>query len=158
MNDDIPDHVLDSALSTLPFVAVPETFNTRETLVIQHIFAKGCMNIAGHASLKTDADPWDGGSRRYSKQYREILDIYKNAFQEVFRHLHDRPGAPILFNCTAGKDHTSVLATLILSLTGVPDEDIAFDYSLTRVGIEPQKEFLKGVIKRWKPTWTTPDN
>lgn len=54
----------------------------------------------------------------------------------------------------AGKDRTGVLAALILSLAGVPEETIAEDYALTRIGIETQKDFLSGMIKKWQPTWT----
>lgn len=38
---------------------------------------------------------------------------------------------PIAFYCTAGKDRTGMIAALILSCLGVPDEDIVQDYSLS---------------------------
>lgn len=112
-------------------------------------------DINDFADLESEGpDSWNGGARGFSTQYLEILRIYKSAFQKVFQHLRDRPDQAILFNCTAGKDRTGTLAALILSLAGVPDDQIAFDYALTRVGIEPQKEFLTAFIKKWKPEWT----
>ncbi|KEF52690.1 uncharacterized protein A1O9_11107 [Exophiala aquamarina CBS 119918] len=112
-------------------------------------------DIKHFADLESEGpDSWEGGARGFSKDYLEILQIYKSAFQKVFQHLLDRPGQAILFNCTAGKDRTGTLAALILSLAGVPDNQIAFDYALTRVGIEPQKAFLTSFIKKWKPEWT----
>jgi protein-tyrosine phosphatase len=38
---------------------------------------------------------------------------------------------PVVFHCVAGKDRTGVVAALVLSLLGVPDEVIADDYALT---------------------------
>ncbi|KAF4624021.1 hypothetical protein G7Y89_g14151 [Cudoniella acicularis] len=43
---------------------------------------------------------------------------------------------------TAGKDRTGLIAAMILALTGASKEEIARDYALTRVGIEPSREFL----------------
>jgi hypothetical protein len=40
--------------------------------------------------------------------------------------------AGVMFNCTAGKDRTGVVSALILLLCGVSDEDIIFDYMLTK--------------------------
>jgi protein tyrosine/serine phosphatase len=42
----------------------------------------------------------------------------------------------------AGKDRTGILSALILALTNAPKEEIAKDYALTRIGIEPYREFL----------------
>jgi protein tyrosine/serine phosphatase len=42
----------------------------------------------------------------------------------------------------AGKDRTGVASALLLSLAGVPDQLIAWEYALTRISIETQKEYL----------------
>jgi protein tyrosine/serine phosphatase len=96
---------------------------------------------------------WNGGAHGFSKSYLEILAIYQTAFREVFSHLIENPGSPILFNCTAGKDRTGTLAALIQAVAGVPDNEIANDYALSRIGMEPQKEFLSGLVKLWLPDW-----
>jgi hypothetical protein len=31
---------------------------------------------------------------------------------------------------------------------------IAEDYALTRIGIEPQKDTLTAILKKWRPDWT----
>lgn len=41
----------------------------------------------------------------------------------------DRPG--VLFHCTAGKDRTGLAAAVLLSVAGVPREEIVADYTLT---------------------------
>lgn len=43
----------------------------------------------------------------------------------------DSKRLPLAFYCTAGKDRTGMIAAIILSLVGVPDENIVEDYSLS---------------------------
>jgi len=40
---------------------------------------------------------------------------------------------PVLFHCFTGKDRTGILAALVLELCGVPELDIAADYSVSQV-------------------------
>ena len=47
-----------------------------------------------------------------------------------------RPGG-VLIHCYAGKDRTGMSVALLLSLAGVSDEDIADDYALTMLNLEP---------------------
>jgi hypothetical protein len=47
---------------------------------------------------------------------------------------------------TAGKDRTGVLAALILALMDTPPDIITKDYALTRIGVEPFREKLLGVL------------
>jgi protein tyrosine/serine phosphatase len=49
----------------------------------------------------------------------------------VIGHLADPGGLPAVFHCTAGKDRTGMVAALVLSLVGVPDDAIVHDYTLT---------------------------
>lgn len=50
----------------------------------------------------------------------------------------------VLFHCTAGKDRTGVLSAIILMLKEVSDEDIIFDYVISR---EFNKERLERFLK-----------
>jgi hypothetical protein len=52
----------------------------------------------------------------FGQLYSEILESGGPAFREVFLHLRDRPNDPVMFNCTAGKDRTGILAALILKV------------------------------------------
>mmetsp|Transcript_16878 Transcript_16878/g.25532 ORF Transcript_16878/g.25532 Transcript_16878/m.25532 type:complete len:417 (+) Transcript_16878:151-1401(+) len=38
---------------------------------------------------------------------------------------------PVIFHCTAGKDRTGMITAIVLSLCGVPDEEIVQDYMLS---------------------------
>ncbi|KAF7362496.1 TYR-PHOSPHATASE-2 domain-containing protein [Mycena venus] len=79
--------------------------------------------------------------------YHEILEIGGPAFEQVFRHMLDKPDEPCLIHCTAGKDRTGIFTAILLMLLGVPDEEIIKDYALTAVGLEP---YLPLLIERFK--------
>lgn len=53
-------------------------------------------------------------------------DEYKAFFKEV-----ERADAPLMFNCTAGKDRTGLAAALLLTALGVDKNTIREDYLLT---------------------------
>lgn len=89
------------------------------------------------------------GDFGYVKMYGNVLDIHKDAYTAVFRRLMDSQAeGGILFHCTAGKDRTGVLSALILALAGASREEIAQDYALTRIGVDPFRKKLLGVLLR----------
>jgi protein-tyrosine phosphatase len=47
-----------------------------------------------------------------------------------------------VFHCAAGKDRTGVVAAVLLGVLGVGDDDIADDYSLSRLGMTRFKEWI----------------
>jgi protein-tyrosine phosphatase len=53
-----------------------------------------------------------------------------------------RANGPALFNCTAGKDRTGLLAMLVLGLLGADDEAIVLDYMKTKERILTLMPFL----------------
>lgn len=48
-------------------------------------------------------------------------------------------------HCTAGKDRTGLICAIVLSLCGVDDDTIAWEYGLTEDGLAPLK---KGIMER----------
>ncbi|KAH7389594.1 protein-tyrosine phosphatase-like protein [Phaeosphaeria sp. MPI-PUGE-AT-0046c] len=98
----------------------------------------------------------DGGVEGYREMYMDILEVYKSSFRTCLNWIiHDRKGrGGMLFHCTAGKDRTGVLSALLLSLAGAPRSLIAFDYALTRIGVEPSREVLTQMLKLWNKDWT----
>ncbi|THC96628.1 hypothetical protein EYZ11_003878 [Aspergillus tanneri] len=89
----------------------------------------------------------------FVQMYRHILDISGPQFRKVFEHIRDCPQKAVLFHCTgwltipAGRDRTGVLAALILRLVDASDEEITLDYMLSRVGVEPVRAVLLGILK-----------
>lgn len=49
----------------------------------------------------------------------------------VFKKIAAAPGG-VMVNCSAGKDRTGVVSAILLKLCGVGEEDIVYDYMLTR--------------------------
>ncbi|KAG8219010.1 protein-tyrosine phosphatase-like protein [Butyriboletus roseoflavus] len=85
-----------------------------------------------------------GTTEAFMKLYSQILDHGGRAFGTILRHVRDRPNAPFLFHCTAGKDRTGIVAAILFKLAGVEDHFICQDYSLTRIGREPDREKVLG--------------
>ena len=58
----------------------------------------------------------------------------------------------------AGKDRTGVTAAVVLALAGMPHEYIAREYALTRIGMEPAREFLTSKLTGGKTVdlWAVP--
>lgn len=50
---------------------------------------------------------------------------------------------PVVFHCAAGKDRTGILAALLLSVLGIPDETIMEDYELTNRSLADRLSWAK---------------
>lgn len=69
--------------------------------------------------------------------YIHLLDHSSGQIAVVLRNfLKNREGCH-LFNCTAGKDRTGVIAMLLLGLADVDEETIVADYSTSAENMEP---------------------
>lgn len=64
-------------------------------------------------------------------RYLEMLVEGSPAIAAAVQILSTRSRLPAVFHCSAGKDRTGVLASLVLAVLGVCDEDIAMDYHLS---------------------------
>ncbi|KAI0690921.1 protein-tyrosine phosphatase-like protein [Cerioporus squamosus] len=110
--------------------------------------------------------------------YTGILKEGGSALEKVLLHLRDSPDAPCLVHCTgpslspsqtrnstdrypitAGKDRSGLFAAVILKLLGVADDDIASDYALTTIGLQPAFPLLAARFQKdnvfranWKGT------
>ncbi|KAF2809719.1 uncharacterized protein BDZ99DRAFT_388632 [Mytilinidion resinicola] len=103
--------------------------------------------------IKLDDFMGEDGRKGYLKIYAEIMDIHRPSIRRALEHLRDGKGG-LLFHCFAGKDRTGVLAAVIMGLAGCSDDQIANDYAMTRVGIEPHREALLGMLMQWNKSWT----
>ena len=60
------------------------------------------------------------------------LDMLRSGAASIARIVElAADGTPMLFHCAAGKDRTGVVAAVLLSLLGVPHEQISVDYHAT---------------------------
>ncbi|HEX2384392.1 MAG TPA: tyrosine-protein phosphatase, partial [Acidimicrobiales bacterium] len=69
-------------------------------------------------------------------RYLEMLEEGRESIGRALRILADPASLPLVFHCAAGKDRTGVVAAIVLDLLGVRDDDIADDYSLSRLGMD----------------------
>jgi protein-tyrosine phosphatase len=65
------------------------------------------------------------------RHYVNSLAERTETLAAVIEHLASPDNVPAVFHCTAGKDRTGMVAALVLSLVGVPDDVIVHDYTLT---------------------------
>lgn len=62
----------------------------------------------------------------------------------MFSKLLQNADGGLLYHCTAGKDRTGVVSAILLTLVGVSEEDIVFDYAISR---ELNKGRLEAFLK-----------
>jgi protein-tyrosine phosphatase len=73
----------------------------------------------------------NGGPFELAIRYREAIDRCRPAIVTALLAVADAEDGVVLFNCTAGKDRTGIIAAILLGLAGVSTDDIAADYALT---------------------------
>jgi protein-tyrosine phosphatase len=66
-----------------------------------------------------------------AESYLWNLDRFSGQIAAAIAAVANAPEGAVLFHCAAGKDRTGWIAALLLSLAGVPDQEIADDYALT---------------------------
>jgi protein-tyrosine phosphatase len=69
-------------------------------------------------------------------RYLEMLEEGGDSIGRALHILAEPASLPLVFHCAAGKDRTGVVAAIVLDLLGVRDDDIADDYSLSRLGMD----------------------
>ncbi len=84
----------------------------------------------------------DDAVRFLADRYLEMLDEGRDAIARALHILADPDALPLVFHCAAGKDRTGVVAAIVLDLLAVDDDDIAADYSLSRLGMGRFREWL----------------
>jgi protein-tyrosine phosphatase len=77
-----------------------------------------------------------------AEHYHDIIHGGSDHVVGALRILSRPEAYPAVFHCAAGKDRTGILAALVLSLLGVPDEQIAEDYGLSRQAMVELRAFL----------------
>jgi hypothetical protein len=88
-------------------------------------------------------------ARGFARAYTEIFSAGGAvAFAPILTHLARPDPQPLLLHCTAGKDRTGVICAIILSLCGVPDDVIAWEYSLTELGLEVKRGELTEMLMK----------
>jgi protein tyrosine/serine phosphatase len=77
-----------------------------------------------------------------ANRYLEMLEEGGPSIARALHILADPSSLPLVFHCAAGKDRTGVVAAIVLDVLGVQDDDIADDYSLSRLGMDRFKAWI----------------
>jgi protein-tyrosine phosphatase len=75
--------------------------------------------------------PHDWHDKRVSELYLMMLELGAGAYANALEVLADPDRQPAIIFCMAGKDRTGLLSAVVLSLLGVPEDDVVADYALT---------------------------
>ena len=78
----------------------------------------------------------------WGEMYKQMAEEAKDWAVEVLTIAAENEGA-VLYHCTTGKDRTGVMSCYLLSIAGVSREDIAADYCVSQVYLEPVYEKMR---------------
>ncbi len=84
--------------------------------------------------------------------YRVYLEGSRASFRRIFAAIATAGRGTVLFNCTAGKDRTGIVAALLLGLAGVDTAIIVSDYSESAENLAP----LFGPLRQSMQTQASP--
>jgi hypothetical protein len=80
------------------------------------------------------------GMRRKSQYYALWMDHCRARIARAVAEVGDAPPGGVLIHCHAGRDRTGIVAAVLLSLAGVPEEAIADDYVASMPALQPRYE------------------
>ncbi|KAF9302697.1 hypothetical protein BGZ74_004990 [Mortierella antarctica] len=89
-----------------------------------------------------------GGTEGFCEAYMSMLPNIRQFFPPILKHIVEKR-TPFIVHCTAGKDRTGVVCALLQMICGVDEEQIAWEYELTRRCLPIKEEdvnFLKAAI------------
>lgn len=78
----------------------------------------------------------------WGEQYKSMAEESRDWAMDVLNIAASNPGA-LLYHCTTGKDRTGLMTCYLLSIAGVSREDIAADYCVSQVYLEPVYEKMR---------------
>jgi protein-tyrosine phosphatase len=112
---------------------------------------RGRLARSGAEYLNLSVLPTEGGESiaapapeaGMSERYLWYLEVGAGALVRAFEALADERSYPVVFHCTAGKDRTGVLASLVLEACGVDRDAIVTDYVLTEERLDLILERLR---------------
>jgi protein-tyrosine phosphatase len=118
---------------------------TREPLSRPATFTPAVL-VKDYALDRSEIGKALGSPNLTGEQAREVFDRFYAAlpftFADQYRQLFAQllaGNAPLIVNCSAGKDRTGVASALILTALGVPRATVIQDYLLSKQGFQPGK-------------------
>ena len=78
----------------------------------------------------------------WGEQYISMAEESRDWAKDVLSIAAENPGA-LLYHCTTGKDRTGLMTCYLLSIAGVERADIAADYGVSQLFLEPVYEKMR---------------
>ncbi|WP_079126442.1 tyrosine-protein phosphatase [Streptomyces sp. ERV7] len=110
---------------------------------------EGKGRVPEHASLtyrnlSIEHRPYDQASlgadvetgRYLADRFLEVAHDGVEELREALRTIAAPDSGPLVFHCASGKDRTGLLAALVLTLLGVPEDVIVEDFTLTELATD----------------------
>lgn len=148
LRSEAPCSLGDGAVEMLRDYGLKTTFDLRSQpeidwrpSALSHEFAYGLLSLSGGAetfekkNLPEGEFSWD---KVYIKRARE----HRDWIRDCITALTEAEGCS-LFHCTTGKDRTGILTCCLLGAVGVSKEDIAADYCLSQVYLQPMFDAMR---------------
>jgi protein-tyrosine phosphatase len=119
------------ALTSYGVTTVIDLRTDGELARVPNPFADGSGPVYRHLPMIDDSMMVElGVASGMFERYLMMLDGRPEAFGGIFEAVAEAEG-PAVFHCFAGKDRTGLVAAMLLSLSGVPDDAIAQDFEET---------------------------
>lgn len=86
--------------------------------------------------------------------YLEMLERFRPSFVQAIRAIAQAPEGAVLVHCMGGKDRTGLVVALLLTLVGVPPEQIAEDYGLSALNLAPRSaRWIEQAVDETEREW-----
>lgn len=142
---DTPERLTEAGWAALDRHGIRTIVDLRDHSEHGEAHGTGLLSPLLHPVLDfADSEFWDAwrGVHDTSRFYREILSRWPQRFAGAAVAVATAPPGGVLINCQVGRDRTGLMAALLLSVVGVADEEIAADYALSAVRLQPLYEQL----------------
>lgn len=98
---------------------------------VVHVSLLGALDPEYGTELDRLSDAAGDDAQATKIVYLDFLERFRENFATVIRAVADAPAGAVLVHCMAGKDRTGLVVALLLSLAGVPTEEVADDYAVS---------------------------
>lgn len=98
---------------------------------LEHVPLLGGANDRHAEELERIAASAESPAGATAAVYLHFLESSSNNFAQAIGTIADAPPGCVLVHCVGGKDRTGLVVALLLSLAGVPRDEIAADYAIS---------------------------
>ncbi|KAL4919662.1 protein-tyrosine phosphatase-like protein [Aspergillus aurantiobrunneus] len=91
------------------------------------------------------------GEKAIAEGYLKLMADSHDVIRDILFFIRDNPNDVYLVHCAMGKDRTGIMFAILLSLSGVPDDVVAEEYSRSESSLEPALPGLAAAIEKVLP-------